>query len=521
MPRQTFLFGPFLLDPDRGMLFRDASPVAIGRRGLLLLHALLRAQGQPVTKADLMNSAWPDTVVEESNLSVQMASLRKLLGPSPDGGERIATAPRIGYRLVGPVTVRDVEIDAAADQAAELARKPSLAVLPFTNLSGDPAQEYFADGITEDIITTLSRFRWFFVTARNSSFVYKGKPTNVKKAALELGARYVLEGSLRKSARHVRVSAQLIDAGSGNHILANRYDFDLGEILAAQDQIAERVAGAIEPELLRSESNLAVTRLHGGSMTGWDLVRQGLWYSHQVTQPTHLQARDLFREARNLDPDLSEGHIWLAHAAAGIVAYGWSDNAASDSREGMNAALRAVRMDGKSPYSHYALAITSVYADAPEQALRAAEKAVELSPSFALGHLALGAARLFSGDLGEAIGQLELGLRLDPYDPQNFVWYNLLAMAYFFDRKALIALQCAEKALKIRPTWRSILETLACCNAALGRAQAARQCMEQLAALKEPPGDALAPLRRSKPQWVDQRDMLLRKAAAAGTSRSR
>ncbi len=513
MPRQTFLFGPFLLDPEREMLFQDGSPVAIGRRGLLLLHALLRAHGQVVRKAELMHSAWPNAVVEESNLSVQMAALRKLFGASSERAEWIATVQRIGYRFAGPVLVHnDASESPASDEATDLARKPSIAVLPFTNLSGDPELEFFADGIAEDIITALSRFRWFFVLARNSSFTYKGRPINVKQVARELGVRYLIEGSVRKSARRVRISAQLVDAGGGNQILANRHDFDLVDILAVQDQIAERVAGATEPELLKSESKLAAALRRGGNMNAWDLVRQGIWYLHQVTQATHLRARELLREACHLDPDLPESHAWLAQVSAGIVGYGWSDNPAADAREGMNAALRSIHMDEKSPYSHYALAITSVYEGALDQAIRAAERALELCPSFAPGHSVLGMARLFSGDAHAAIGPLEHALWLNPYDAQNFIWCNLLALAYFFERKTDRALQCAEKALKIRPTWRSTLETMACCDVALGRIEAARDCVERMAKAEDPLGDTLAPLKRRNPHWITKMNALLRKA---------
>lgn len=513
MPRQTFLFGPFLLDPEREMLFQDGSPVVLGRRGLLLLLALLRAQGQVVRKADLMRSAWPNAVVEESNLSVQMASLRKLFAPSSEGAEWIATVPRIGYRFAGPLLVDDAEPDAAAsDEASNLGRKPSIAVLPFVNLSGDPELEFFADGIAEDLITALSRFRWFFVRARNSSFIYKGRSIHVKQVARELDVRYLIEGSVRKSGRRVRISAQLVDAGGGNQILANKHDFDLVDILAVQDHIAERVAAATEPELLRSESKLGAALRSGRSLNAWDLVRQGIWYVHQVRQATHLRARDLLREACHLDADLPEGHAWLAQASAGIVGYGWSDNPAADAREAMNAALTAIHMDEKSPYSHYALAVTSVYEGALDQGVRAAERALELCPGFAPGYFALGMARLFSGDAHAAIVPLEQALRLNPHDAQNFVWCNLLALAYFFERKTDMALHYAEKALKIRPTWRSTLETLACCEVVLGRAAAARECVERMAKVEDPLGDSLAPLKRRNPEWIKTMSALLRKA---------
>jgi DNA-binding winged helix-turn-helix (wHTH) protein len=199
---QRLAFGPFVLDMDRGALVRDGRPVAVGHKGLLLLHAFLRAPGQVLCKADLMQVAWPDAAVEDANLSVQIAALRKLLGPPPDGAAWIATVPRIGYRFVGRV---DRGVSGAAPtrpleaHSADQQPSPSIAVLPFTNISSDNTEEYLVDGITEDIITALTRFRWFRVIARNSTFAYKGKSTDCRQVACELAVRYLLEGSVRKS----------------------------------------------------------------------------------------------------------------------------------------------------------------------------------------------------------------------------------------------------------------------------------------------------------------------------------
>ena len=182
--------------------------------------------------------------------------------------------------------------------------KPSIAVLPFVNLSGDTEQEYFADGIAEDIITALGRFRWFFVIARNSSFTYKGKAIDVKQVARELGVRYVLEGSVRRSADRVRISVQLIDANAGTQIWGDRFDRELVDLFSVQDEITEQVAGAIEPELLKAEGGRAVAR-PPGNLSAWDLVRQGTWHFHQLTEPTHQRALQLFREAARFAPDLA------------------------------------------------------------------------------------------------------------------------------------------------------------------------------------------------------------------------
>jgi TolB-like protein len=290
------------------------------------------------------------------------------------------------------------------DQILPLPNKPSIAVLSFENMGG-PEQAYFADGITEDIITALSRFRWFFVIARNSSFVYRERAVDVKRVARELGVRYVLQGSVRRSADRVRISAQLIDASIGAHIWAEQFDRVESDIFAVQNEITGQVAGAIEPELLRTEGQAAITRT--GNLDAWDLVRQGTWYFHQFTRDTHLRARDLFRHAIELEPQLAEAHVWLARVNGGLVAYGWSVAPEIDLREGMQAAFEAIRLDQRSPYAHFALAIVSVFAGELPQAVRAGEAAIELGPSFALGYMVLGMARLFSGHAAEAIAPIE------------------------------------------------------------------------------------------------------------------
>src|ERR1700736_4676127 len=225
-----FAFGPFILDLQRGRLLREGQPVAVSSKGLRLLEALLGSPGRVLTKAELMRAGWGDTAVEESNLSVQIAALRKQLGSTGDGGDWITTIPRVGYRFVGlPAQGPTEGIAETRSPPMDREHRPSIAVLPFANLSGEKEQEYLADGITEDIITALTQFRWFFVIARNSSFAYKSKSLDTKQLSQELGVRYQLEGSVRKSGQHIRISAQLVDATSGNHIWAERYDLELTE----------------------------------------------------------------------------------------------------------------------------------------------------------------------------------------------------------------------------------------------------------------------------------------------------
>jgi TolB-like protein/Flp pilus assembly protein TadD len=509
MSAERYEFGPFVLDATSGTLMQDGAPIALGNRGMALLLELLRAKDQVVAKAALMDAAWPNLVVEESNLSVQIAALRKLLGASPTGGEWIRTVPRVGYRLI-----RESGRDGTASPRAippGRGQKPTIAVFPLLNASTEPQQDYFAGGLTDDIIKALGRFRWFSVIGPNSDLVQDLGLPDAMRAASDRGVRYLLQGSLRKSDQRMRVSVQLIDAGSGIHIWDERYDVEMAEVFAIQDAIAERVAGAIEPELLKTEAALAASR-KPGNMSAWDLVRQGTERFHRLTQPTHFQARELFREACRVDPNLAEAHSWLARVSAGVLAYGWSASPEADREEGLRAAFAGIRLDDRNPYSHYGLAIISVYGGDLDQATRAAEKAVELSPSFALGNLVLGMARLFSGAASGATASLERGLQLHAFDPQNFIWLNLLALARLLGGQHEAALDAAIQAVRVRPDWRPSLESLACCYFALGREQEARRCVQEAAELSRPSSNALQPLMQRNPQWAELIERMLRKA---------
>jgi TolB-like protein len=509
MQARRLAFGPFVLDPEAGALLRKGEPVPLGYRAMRLLTAFLDRPGEVLTKSDLIDAAWEGAAVEEGNLTVQIAALRKLLGQSPEGGDWITTIPRVGYRFAA--SQPPDESGAGRDEEGAHPRRPSIAVMPFANVSGEPDQDYFADGITEDIITALGSYRWFFVIARNSSFAYKNSSIDPKKIAGELGVSYLLEGSVRKSGESARISARLVDAATSAQIWAQRYDLAVAEVFAIQDEIAERVAGAIEPELLKTESNPA-SATHTGNMTAWDLVRQGTWRFHQVTRPTHVEARELFRKACGIDPRLTEAHIWRARVNVGLVAYGWSDDLGADRQEALDAALRAIYLDPKNPYAHFAFANACNFSNRLEQAVLAAERAVELSPSFALGHFSLGIAHLFSGRPAEALTPLRRGLRLNPYDPQSPAWSNFLAVAEFFAGDAKGALATSAHALGTRPDWRPIVETVACCYAATGRWDEARRCVRQMTGLAALPYAALGPLWERNPHWRNHFDDLLRKA---------
>jgi len=306
-------FGPFQLDADAGILFHGGEPLLLGERAIALLRLLVERPGAPVSKDALIAGAWPGLVVEDSNLTVQIAALRRVFEEVVGGARWIETLPRRGYRYVGPAVAsrdRDRQPSLETPTALALPRKPSLAVLPFANLSGDPEQEYFADGIVDDIVTGLSRIKWLFVIARNSTFTYRGRTVDLKQVGREMGVRYVLQGSVRRDADRVRVTGQLIDVTTGAHVCAERYDRKYADIFALQDEIALSVVGAIEPSLRQAEIERA-KRKRPDSLDAYDLYLRALPHSRTAMPGDADKALALLRQALALQPDYP-----AAHAAA-------------------------------------------------------------------------------------------------------------------------------------------------------------------------------------------------------------
>jgi adenylate cyclase len=435
----------------------------------------------------------------------------KLSLPFEDRGEQrlknIARLVRVYALRGGDISAREPRAARASPNHTD---KPSIGVLPFANLSGDPEQEYFADGITDDIITALAKTRWLFVIARNSSFAFKGKAIETDQVARRLGVRYILSGSVRRSGNHVRISAQLTEAETGGSIWAERYDRDVSDILALQDEIAEEVAGTIEPELLKKEGQRGAER--APSLTAWDLVRRGMWEFHKIKPESHQIARELFRRAIEVEPGSVDGYIWLARTEAGLAVYGWSGDPEAALRNGMTAALRAVQLDEKNPYSHYAVAITHAFGSKSEIAIRAGQRAISLSPSFALGHLVLGVAYLHDGHTKDAIRNLEYGLRLSPFDPQNFSWLFFLAVAYYFANEPEKGLSTARRALTLRPQWVPPLKIAALCCASLGDVQQTRSILSEIESSTDTGGDLTRLIAQFNPTWADQMETTIHRA---------
>ncbi|WP_276202837.1 adenylate/guanylate cyclase domain-containing protein [Geminicoccus roseus] len=372
--------------------------------------------------------------------------------------------------------------------------KPSIAVLPFANISGDPDQDYFADGLTADLITALAKFRWFFVIAQGSSFGYRGRSVSIQQVAREMGVRYVLEGSTRRSGGTVRMTAQLVEALTGRHLWAERYDRDLADLFAVQDEIVAQVIGAIEPALLKAET----ARAHGmtpAHLTAWDLIFRGMWHFHQINRDDYQRAREHFRAAVEAAPALAESHTWLGRCCAGIILLGWSDHRAADIAEGWQAAQQATRLAEADPYAHYAVGIMSIAMGQAARAIASAQRAIDLSPNFALGFMLLGMARLRADRAHLAIEPLQRGLRLSPNDPHASIWLPFLAIANFVQGDFQEAAHWAADAVAKGRGCLLGQAVLACSLAALDR--------------RDEAGEALAELQRSGGAATDDAARLL------------
>jgi adenylate cyclase len=338
--------------------------------------------------------------------------------------------------------------------------------------------------------------------SRASSFAFKGRAIETDQVARRLGVRYMLTGSVRRSRDHVRISVQLTDAETGGSLWAERYDRDVVDVLTLQDEIAEAVAGSIEPELLKTESQRGAEKPQ--SMAAWDLVRRGMWEFHKIEPEGHRLARELFLKAIEAEPGSADGYIWLSRAETGLAAYGWSTEPEATRQSSMAAGLKAAQLDPKNPYAHYAVAISHLFASEVNIATRAARQTVALSPSFALGHLVLGAAFLHAGQPKEAVEPLEHGMRLSPYDPQNFVWLLFLAVAHAFSGNSHNAIEAAQRSLSLRPGWAAALKVEIMGWVALGDLRRARSLAVAIPPLRDAPSDLSPIIGKLNPAWIEQ-----------------
>ena len=441
-----YSFEAYALDTDRRELKRGAEPIALEPQVFDLLVFLIENRERVVSKDDLITAVWQGRVVSDSTLTSRINAARKAIGDSGEKQSLIRTIARKGIRFVGTLSGEPV-VAPAEPPRFPLPDRPAIAVLPFTNMSGDPEQEYFSDGISEDIITALSKLRWFFVIARNSSFIFKGKAVHMKQVAEELGVGYVVEGSVRKAGDRVRITAQLNDAATGSHIWAERYDRGIADVFAVQDEITEAIVAAIEPQLYAAE-NFRAQRKPPDSLDAWDLVMRALSHYWRVTRQDNVVAQALLEKAISIDPNYGQAFGLLASSYMFSAHMGWGDDNTPANAE--RAALAAIRADSEDPWAHYALGSVYLITRRFDDSLAEYELALRLNPNFALAQGYYGVSLSYSSRWQEGAEAARRAIRLSPRDPFAAVYYGIASYAEFVGRNYAEAIRFSREAIRQR-----------------------------------------------------------------------
>ena len=477
-----YLFEDYALDTDRRELRRGGTLVAIEPQVFDLLAYLVQHGDRVVTKDDLFTAVWNGRFVSESALTTRINAARTALGDDGKAQRLIRTLRGRGFRFVGDVRVsRDATSSTTSEAAPTLALpdKPSIAVMPFQNMSGDPEQEYFADGMVEEIITALSRIRWLFVIARNSTFIYKGQAVNVIDVGKQLGVRYVLEGSVRKAGSRVRITGQLIDASTGAHVWADIFDGSLEDVFDLQAKVAGSVAGVIEPTLVAAEMH-RVSQRPTSDATAYDLYLQALAHLFDWEKNSNLAALDLLRSAVDRDPNYGPALVLMGRCYFASDLNGWSQG---NRDRALEAARRALLVAGDNPQVLSSAGfIFGYFGEDIEASMELADRALMLNPSYAKGWYESGTLRLWAGQPDSAISYLEKYLRLSPKAGTAGA-YMCLGMAHFFARRFEDATRMLLLAKQERPNWPPTYRFLAACYAQMGQLADARATVERLRAI--------------------------------------
>jgi len=463
-------FGHCELQPHERRLLIHGEPAVLGARAFDVLLALVERAGELVGKNELLDIVWPDVVVEENNLQVQISTLRKLLGP-----EAIATIPGRGYRFT-------VRIEQQAPPTVESAgTRPSIAVLPFANLSGDDEQEYFADGLAEDIIASLARSSWLFVIARNSSFTYRQSNMSFGAICRELGVRYLVAGSVRRAGDKLRVSAELVDGARGETAWADRFDRSLHDLFAVQDEISSTIAGTIEPVFLRREETRAVNHEPHATrdIQHWDLLMRARWNFWRSTAPNNMEARRLLEQALKIKPNDSASLALLSFTYMSDAWRGRAEDPEKLIREANRLAMESVRNDDHDAHAHFTLgtALSCIYK--LDAAMAEQRRALDLYPNFAAAAGELGRLLAFSGRYDEAMVQVQRAIQCSPSDPHLSLWLRSQALASFVVGRDDEAVGYAMEAVAKRPDWFFNYYLLTACQAAAGNLERAREALEE------------------------------------------
>ncbi len=483
-------FGNYELDVERRELRRGAAVVHVEPQVFDLLVYLVENRDRVVSKDDLIAAVWGGRIVSDSTLTSRINAARRAVGDTGGDQKVIRTIARKGLRFVGDVLPQtgDAEPPEAAGPLHEihepprtalpLPDRPAIAVLPFTNMTGDPQQDYFSDGVSEDIITALSKLRWFFVIARNSSFIYKDRAVHMRQIGDELGVGYVVEGSVRRSGDRLRITAQLNDVSTGSHIWAERYDRDIADVFAVQDEITDAIVAAIEPQLYAAE-NFHAKRKPPDSMDAWDLVMRALSHYWRVTRQDTLAAQALLEKATAIDPNYGQAFGVLATTYTFSAHMGWADMATA-APIAEQAALAALAADSEDPWAHDALGCVYLFARRFDNSLAEFEWALRLNPNFSMAQGYYGLALSYCGRWEDADAAARRAIRLSPRDPLSAIYYGIAAYAQFIARNYEEAMRLSREAIRQRGDFVGAHRVLTAAAGMAGKEAVAAPALQEL-----------------------------------------
>ncbi len=499
-----YRFGDYVLDTERLELKNNSELVSIEPQVFTLLTYLIENRNRVVSKDELIDAVWEGRVVSNATLISRINSARRAVGDNGKDQNVIRTMARRGFRFVAPLDSDTLDAPKSEDAVDEPVRErteqlPSIIVLPFENVGKDPDQDYLSSGITEDIITALSRMRWLFVISPRSAFTYSPVSADLSSVTRELSVRYVLQGSLRVSNRRVRITARLVDGNSDQTIWAERFEGELIEIFDLQDEIASNIISSLVPELSLAETQRA-KRKRVENLTAWDHYLRALNQMHQLGPEAHRLARTELKKSIEADPTYAAAHAGLAWCFVLDAILGWADSG----REAIDQALQygqaAVALDEDDPRASCALAAVFSWTSHQKKAAAAAERAIGLDPNMPEAHGMLGYALGFEGKGDEAIALLERAVQGSPRDHIQWLWYQGIANAHFAEGRYDDAIVWARKAAERRPNWIFGYAVAAASAALLGRQEEAVASMERI--LEHHPNYSLKRVQQN-PMWSD------------------
>ena len=472
-----YLFEHFTLDDKRRELHgRGVIPVEPQVFDLLVF--LIKNRDQVVSKDDLIASVWGGRVVSDSTLDSRINAARKALGDSGHDQKFIRTFARKGVRFIGEVTEsRGGTSDPAVITTSD--DRPKFAVLPFQNLSDDPAQEYFADGLSEDLITALGSWCRFPVICRHSSFIYKGRSIDVIEAGRELGARYMLDGSVRKSSNHVRITARLTDATTGLQLWSDRYDREMHDVFAVQDEITAQIAAAVEPELQLQEQRRAAANKKTNP-AAYDLVQRGNWHHEKFTPADAAEAQRLFASAIDVDAHYAPAYSSMASTKFWCAQLGWTSDAEATLQDALHFAQKAIAIDDKDAKPHFHMAQALLWLRRHDGAIAEARRAIVLNPSLVQAYAVLGYALDCIGEFEEALQTVTYSLRLRPYDQTLVRCIPALSIAHYQLGEYGAAQEVAQRAVGMNANYWMGNQMLAASLGQLGRRQEAAAAIAEI-----------------------------------------